>query len=179
MNYRELYENWKKEKESENLQPTSVNFYIDLSQHIQNLIKYEKEQEDRTVKSELIKTELQITKQLTSDLFELRFKKMLYSIINNIPISVDILANDEKIIYRDLLNSLKDFNKIRGEVLEGPESTKKEEKKILVRLLQAIPAIIGADMETYGPFKKEEITALPNENAEALIKRGIAVKVTI
>jgi DNA replication initiation complex subunit (GINS family) len=104
---------------------------------------------------------------------------MLYSIINNIPISVDILAKDEKIIYKDLLNSLKDFNKIRGKVLEGPESTKKEEKKILVRLLQAIPAIVGADMETYGPFKEEEITALPIENAEALIKRGIAVKVTI
>jgi DNA replication initiation complex subunit (GINS family) len=178
MNYRELYENWKKEKESENLQPTPEDFYIDLSQHIQNLLKNDKEQ-DRTIKSILIRTELQITKQLTSDLFELRFKKMLYSIVNNIPISVDILANDEKIIYKDLLNSLKDFNKIRQKIIEGPESTKKEEKKILIRLLQGIPAIIGADMETYGPFKEEDIAALPVENAEALIKRGIAVKVTM
>jgi DNA replication factor GINS len=74
---------------------------------------------------------------------------------------------------------LKDFNRIQEYVLEGLGHSRKEGKRILVRLLQAIPTIVGTDMETYGPFSVEEVAALPIENAEALIKHGIAVKVSI
>jgi DNA replication factor GINS len=49
-----------------------------------------------------------------------------------------------------------------------------EPKRILVRFLQAIPAIIGPDMKAYGPFKEEDVASLPAENAEILITRGVA-----
>jgi len=50
-------------------------------------------------------------------------------------------------------------------------------KRVLLRFLQEIPAIIGSDMRTYGPFKAEDIATLPIENARVLVEKGIAVEV--
>jgi DNA replication factor GINS len=50
-------------------------------------------------------------------------------------------------------------------------------KSVLVRFVQEIPAIIGSDMNTYGPFKAEDIATLPPENARILIKQGAAMEV--
>ena len=49
----------------------------------------------------------------------------------------------------------------------------------VVRFLQAVPAIMGIDMKTYGPFSPEDIASIPAENAENLIRRGIAKEVEI
>jgi hypothetical protein len=45
---------------------------------------------------------------------------------------------------------------------------------VRVRFLRDIPAIVGADMKTYGPFKEGEIAELPKPNAEALVKQEVA-----
>jgi len=45
---------------------------------------------------------------------------------------------------------------------------------VKVRFLKEIPAIVGADMKTYGPFKEGDIAELPKENAEVLVKQKIA-----
>ena len=38
---------------------------------------------------------------------------------------------------------------------------------------------VGADFTKYGPYKTEEIATIPNENAQALIAKNIAVKITV
>lgn len=48
---------------------------------------------------------------------------------------------------------------------------------MLVRFVQEIPAIIGSDMNTYGPYRAEDVATLPHENARILIKQGVAVEV--
>jgi hypothetical protein len=45
---------------------------------------------------------------------------------------------------------------------------------VKVRFLKEIPAIVGADMKTYGPFDKGEIAEIPRLNAEALVKQEVA-----
>ena len=50
-------------------------------------------------------------------------------------------------------------------------------KKIVVRFLENIDEIVGADLEKYGPFKVEDIATIPYENAQALIAKNIATKV--
>ena len=59
------------------------------------------------------------------------------------------------------------------------EEAAKKPKRILVRLLRDVPAIVGADMRPYGPFKREDVAVLPAENALALVGRGVAVEVKI
>jgi hypothetical protein len=34
-------------------------------------------------------------------------------------------------------------------------------------------------MKAYGPFQPEELASIPKQNAENLIKRGIAIKVNV
>ncbi len=46
---------------------------------------------------------------------------------------------------------------------------------VKIRVLKDLPAIVGVDLKTYGPFKKREVYELPKENAEALVKQGVAV----
>jgi len=43
-----------------------------------------------------------------------------------------------------------------------------------VRFLRDVPAIVGADMKVYGPFKKGDVAKLPKENAEAFVKAEAA-----
>jgi DNA replication factor GINS len=50
---------------------------------------------------------------------------------------------------------------------------------MLVRFLKDVPAIIGADMKAYGPFKTEDIGTVPTENAVVLLKQGIAARVEL
>jgi len=42
-----------------------------------------------------------------------------------------------------------------------------------------IPAIMGADMKSYGPFVVEDVASLPELNARILIKQGLAVLVEV
>ena len=48
---------------------------------------------------------------------------------------------------------------------------------IVLRFVKEVPALVGADMMTYGPFYPEDIATLPSENARILIKQGIAIQV--
>jgi len=43
-----------------------------------------------------------------------------------------------------------------------------------IRFLKDCAEIVGTDLKTYGPFKKDDVAALPKENASILIKLGIA-----
>jgi len=52
-------------------------------------------------------------------------------------------------------------------------------KRILVRFSCEVPAIVGVDMKSYGPFKPEDLVVLPRNNAETLIRRGVATAVEL
>ena len=52
-------------------------------------------------------------------------------------------------------------------------------KRVTLRFAKNIPAIIGLDMKTYGPFKVEDVASLPVENAKMLVKQGLAVLVEV
>ncbi|MCJ7732477.1 hypothetical protein MUP51_09195, partial [Candidatus Bathyarchaeota archaeon] len=58
-----------------------------------------------------------------------------------------------------------------------PKIEARDTELVLVRFLQSLPAIMGIDMKAYGPFQPEELATIPRQNAENLIKRGIAKKV--
>ncbi len=58
-------------------------------------------------------------------------------------------------------------------------STKHKTKPVTVRFVKEFDEIVGVDLEKYGPFKPEDIATIPNENAQALISNGVALKVRI
>ena len=52
-------------------------------------------------------------------------------------------------------------------------------KRSTIRFLKNIPAIMGADMKSYGPFVAEDVASLPPQNAQILVKQGLAVLVEV
>ncbi|MDD5111439.1 MAG: hypothetical protein PHG85_02740 [Candidatus Altiarchaeota archaeon] len=49
-----------------------------------------------------------------------------------------------------------------------------QERKIRLRMLKPTPNIVGSDLHSYGPFKEDDISELPESNAIILIKQAYA-----
>jgi DNA replication factor GINS len=182
LEYQTLYEIWKREKESIELQPLSKGFYAELS----NLVRAEREEaqmlDERSLRSQLFQNELAKIKKILTDLIECRFRKALQMILSGSIPGAELLASEEESIIRGISATKAQVEMLLRSVLEGRlpqiiEDVKGRQSRVVIRLLQDMPAIIGTNTSVYGPFKAEDIAALPLENAESLIKRGVAVRV--
>jgi DNA replication factor GINS len=94
----------------------------------------------------------------------------------------DSLTEEEETLQRSISPSVEAYQDLLKKILTGrlPHlERKKKPKKIVVRILKEIPAIIGSDMKAYGPFKAEDIATLPPENARVLIKQGVAAEIEV
>ncbi len=182
--YDELYEAWKQEKESADLQTLSKDFYIRLTEYVKRLREETRMMDRKTMRGQLLQRELKNAKRMIQDIVRLRFKKALESTIIGKDSIMDTLTTEEK-TYGKMLSSVELYRDFLKGLLKGnlggslPPRIDEEEKpkRLLVRFVQEIPAIIGSDMKEYGPFRAEDIATLPAENAKILIKEGAAVEI--
>ena len=118
----------------------------------------------------------------TTELTELLINKRLEKTSS---MSYSILTDEEKFI----IDSNNEMDERKEMVISGIingkskfleiTSTKHKTKPITVRFVKECDEIVGVDSEKYGPFKPEDVATIPNENAQALISNGIALKVRI
>jgi DNA replication factor GINS len=183
MGYRELYEAWKREKEANELQSLDKKFYSDLSQYIKNQREDLEMLDEKALRGRLMTGEFNNLKKLLTSLVECRYKKIFKAVLDGKQIPLELLTSEEEVVYSSILSTRDEVERILKDTLRGRIPQVKEirviekPKRILIRFLQAIPAIVGQDMRTYGPFKAEDIATLPAENAGILIKRGVAIEV--
>ncbi len=75
------------------------------------------------------------------------------------------------------------INQIPSQTAPIQTATKAEieesHKRVALRFTKSIPAIMGADMKSYGPFLVEDVASLPAENAKILVKQGLAMPVEV
>lgn len=180
MSYSLLYDAWKREKENQELQPLDKAFYLALSQYLKGQREELQMLDEKTLKAHLISEENERIKKLLSDLIHSRYRKMFNKVLEGKTIPPDVLTSEEEVSYSGIASTWKHVEDVLKDVLRGRTPTANgvklvdKPKRILVRFLQAIPAIIGPDMKAYGPFTEEDVASLPAENAEVLIKRGVA-----
>jgi len=189
LNYEELFEAWRRERKNRQLQPLPENFYKNLGQYIKTL--REKASRVEGIERRLAERELENAENLAKSLMKTRFLKIMRCVIMKKPIPEENLAPEEAELrehiqrvqeaFRSLLRRALALSEAGGKAKpEGLlEEAAKKPKRILVRLLRDVPAIVGADMRPYGPFKREDVAVLPAENALALVGRGVAVEVKI
>jgi DNA replication factor GINS len=185
LQYLTLYETWKKEKESSALQSIRKGFYTEASA----LIREQKDEtqilDERSLRAQLLAKQQVRANRVLKDLVEIRFKKICHIIINGETPSIELLTSEEENIVNSLMSVKDEFDRLLKVVLSGrPPHVKKAHigeasRRIMVRFMQDIPSIVGANARTYGPFKAEDIATLPAENAESLIKRGVALRVEV
>lgn len=149
------------EKNSPTLQSISSDFYSQVASLLLS------EEKHRTYLEKLIE-EIYGRRKNKIVLHAVRSESLESLPQNVIPLEVEL--------YKDVVELLKKHKKL---VLEQKPQIKKEDKpvegdKITVRIVRAIPAIVGPDLNSYGPFKEDNVVELPVESAKILIERGYA-----
>jgi len=163
------------EFQTEEIQELSTDFFRNLSNFIGNLKNEEYDGIEKKTKNQIIT----ISTDLTELLINRRLEKMSSTS------SYNVLTDEEKFVIdsNDEMNERKDM--IISGIINGKSkflettSSKHKTKPVTVRFVKEFDEIVGVDLEKYGPFKPEDIATIPNENAQALISNGIALKVRI
>ena len=164
------------EFQSDDIQELENDFFRNLSNIIGKLKNEEYDGIEKKAKNQIIST--------VTNLTELLINKRLEKISNSTT-SYSILTDEEKFV----IDSNGEMNERKDMIISGiingkskfleTTSTKHKTKPITVRFVKEFAEIVGVDLEKYGPFKPEDIATIPNENAQALISNGIALKVRI
>ena len=178
--YNELYELWKKERENDELQRLPKNFYGKITDYVKKLNAENRMLDKKTVKAQLLDIEVSNFKVMVKELFSLRYKKLREKAFSLEPVSRDILSEQEKKMYEMALPLAESYCAFSKNILHGHLSVVTQEMKqqiCVLRFVQEIPALVGSDMKTYGPFMPEDIATLPIENARIFLRKKMAVKV--
>lgn len=132
-------------------------------------------------KKEKLKTkadswELDSAKRILQDIVELRERKILNHALFFVRSGVrpENMVEEELQFFNRLVEVIQDWQGKKKALLEA-----KQKPRMLVAMLEAVDRFVGLDMKTYGPFKPGDITTLPKENAELLIKKGFARELRI
>jgi len=180
--YDALYEAWRKEKENAEIQTLPKDFFFKLAQYVKKLREEGRMLDEKTTRARLLLRESKNVKKMGGELIRLRYEKVLRKVTTGESVVKESLTDDEEKVCREMLTSTESYQNFLKSVLSGRspsvEFTEKAKKRVL-RFLQEIPAIIGADMKPYGPFKPEDVASLPTENAKILVKQGLAVEVEV
>jgi DNA replication factor GINS len=164
-----------RETESDTIQEINPDFYRNLSDFIGDLKKQEFDGVESKIKEAIIDT----ATELTSLLINIRLDKI--SKLDNIDFKN--LLDEEKFILDAEEEQRERIEMILSATINGKSkflesiSQNHKTKTVVIRFLQEVDEIIGADLEKYGPFKIEDIATIPYENAQALIAKNIATKV--
>jgi len=178
--YDRLHEAWRKERENTEIQKLTKDFYAELADYVKTLREESRMLDEKTVKGKLLERERENVERMIEELIQFRYRKALGKAMAGKTVPKEILTKEEAKLHGEILPLAEAYEAFMEDVLRGHLSSmkrKEKSKKMLVRFLQEIPAIVGSDMKTYGPFESEDIATLPVENARALMKQGVVVEV--
>ena len=180
--YDELYAAWQREMKSATLGSLSSDFYVRIADYLLKIKEENRMLDKKTVKASLLEREMQHVTRMLRELVGLRYKKLLRIINENQKVPSDLLTAEEAKMFSGFLSFAETYQRFMEKLLRGQISavnTPKARKRVTLRFIKEIPAIIGADMKTYGPFMPEDVASVPAENAKILIKQGLAELVEV
>ena len=175
--YTDLYKAWKAEKTTEKPQQLPGDFYQRASGYLKGLEDDSAASDTRTIQGSLVVNERDIAKRLLEELKRTRLEKIVNAAKDGSTMNTDYLTEEERTLVKQFNDSLTAYKeRERAEPVVVPEESN---ELSVVRFLKDIPEIVGVDLKIYGPYKKEDIGSLPNQNAKALIKQGTAKEIDV
>jgi DNA replication factor GINS len=178
--YNQLCEVWKRELENVDLRELPSNFYSAVADYVKKLGEESRMLDKRTVKSNLLRKEVQNVKRMVKELIKARYRKIFNTVARGEQIPHDVLTAEEEEIYKRMSPCAEALSGFAADILHGraPKvNVGGKRKRTALRFVKDVPAIIGADMKTYGPFKIEDVASLPVENAKILVKQSLAERI--
>jgi len=172
--YNDLYEAFRKEKYSEQLQPLGKKFIQETFEYFEDKKNFLKKSDDM-FSDMMIKNKKKLENAMSSfkGLLRLRKKKILNLsfVASEVGISkkdFDNLLGFEKDLFEEIVRSLEKADKCLNSEMSGKESI--EQKHVLVRFLESVPEFLNFEGEEIGPFEKGEVANLEREVIEILEK---------
>jgi DNA replication factor GINS len=178
--YNELYEAWRREKENSELQSLPKEFYERLAEYMSKMKKESRMLDEKTIKARLLTHEAKNAQKMVKELILLRQGKAVKKAIASATVPAEGLTKEEEKLTKEMSPPFESFHSLLKDILGGrlPQMDVREKpKRQVLRFLKEIPAIVGADMKTYGPFRPEDVASVPHENAKILVKQGVAMEV--
>ena len=144
----------------------------------------------------LLVHEAQNVERMLKELLGARYRKIIKTVTKNQKLPSELLTAEEARMcetFADFAKAYQNFadDLMQGQIKQIAESdraplkvvvkteTAPVPKRSTIRFLKNIPAIMGADMKSYGPFVAEDVASLPPQNAQILVKQGLAVLVEV
>ena len=190
ISYKNLRKIQQLEKTSPVLTKVDTAFYQKVREYLKNLEKnVDKEKNEQKVN--LYKEEIQNTKKIVNNIYELREKKIVQAALSTVRGGKPDLKNLHKTetkLYEILIKQIiTSRNEILHEKIEStqetsvkPNKSEKAEKtrddRDIVRVLEDIPEFVGTDMKTYS-LRKEDVLTLSKEMSQPLQKRGVVKQI--
>jgi len=180
--YSQLHEIWKQELENPELVKLPSDFYVGIVEYMKRLKEESRMLDRRTVKANLLRKEMQNVKLMVWELTRVRHGKIVNKAAKGEDIPREVLTVEEEQIYGQISPLAETMSNFATGILHGQlhmAIVDTRHRRVSMRILKDVPAIVGADMKTYGPFKTEDVASLPVENAKILIKQGLAEKIVV
>jgi DNA replication factor GINS len=183
--YKELFVAWRFEIENNELGNLPSDFYTRLADYVRRIREESKMLDKKGVKARLLKREMTQVQRMVDELVWARYRKLVSLLTESQKVSSDLLAAEESGLCEGLLSLVESYRSFAKKLLQGQVSevaaakARKPNKRVSLRFLKDIPAVVGADMKTYGPFLAEDVGSVPAENAKILVKRGLAEAVEV
>jgi len=153
------------EKNAQGLTRLPEDFFGQVRTYLENKSKMAKIEPDRWA--------LDSVKRRLRTIFQARERKILNSAPSFIDSGVppENMTPEEGKFFEKVIERIKEFHREREEKFE-----EEEENLVLVTILEDVPKFVGINMKNYGPFRKGDLTTVPEPNADLLIKKGLAEK---
>ena len=122
-------------------------------------------------------------KKIISEIFAIREKKLLNKALiasRTGEIETVKLASQETETLKQMLSVLNTHQQFLDQALSmkarNPKKSAKSIGRVLVKVLQNVPAFMGSDMKEYGPFEQNKAVSVPEKIASLLVSRKLAEK---
>jgi len=191
--YETLFEIFRREKNRGELQTLDEDFFINVVKYLgqkKNIVEKENNTQDALfAEEEKLKAEKQLynIKKILRDLYEIREKKIVDMALNKSrtqsPLIDDSsLLKEERILYVDIV---KIFDRHRQDILmrilntqmptiDVDEKKADEPTELKLKFVEDTPEFVGPDMETLGPFVKDDVSVFSKQIADILLSKGCA-----
>lgn len=181
--YDRLFEAWEREGSTSNLQPLPESFYSEMGEYASRMRGQTRMLEKGSMRWRMAERERENAERMLQELTRVRLRKILEAELEGRIVEASTLTPEERRLQAELRRIVREYSDWVKNILMGYAPRIGVEPKAsrfkVVRFVEPLPAIIGIDMKTYGPFQPEDVASIPAENAENLIRRGIAKEIVV
>jgi DNA replication factor GINS len=192
--YNELYSAWQREIDDPTLGGLPLDFYAKISQYLKHIKEEDKILDKKSIKTSLLEHESANVEKMLKELLGTRYRKIIKTVTKTQQLPIELLTVEEARMCETFADFTKSYHKFIDDIMQGQltaepikvviktetnATSPQLHKRSTIRFLKNIPAIMGADMKSYGPFIAEDVASLPPQNAQILVKQGLAVLVEV